>query len=417
LRIVVNDHQGHAPQVQLSRALAARGHDVLFIYSGDVQTPKADYSRKPEDAPGLTFERIDRGRRASASFLSERIHETRLGRVVAKRALAFRPDVLIASHNPLDIQREVQRACRHRNIPFVYWMQDFYATRIDRLVADWNAPVNVAFGSYYHWLERSLLQRSSAVVALAYDHLAILAEVWGVYDRQCMVVPNWAPLDSVTPGPKINPWSQAYGLENKKVVLYAGSLKAEEDPMRLRELAQNLSSQPDVTVVVVSDEEGSARLADEARTRGISNLFVLPFQPYQAYGEMLASADVLLGIVGTQAGIVYAPSKICAYLCAGRPIILAAPWQNVAAQLVRDSGSGVVVPPDKPAALGEAILRYLNDEGLRARTGEKARLYAEQAFDITKITDRFERLFERLSLGPPRQRQQRSAPQAAKAAA
>ena len=130
-----------------------------------------------------------------------------------------------------------------------------------------------------------------------------------------------------------------------------------------------------------------------------------------------ASADVLLGIVGTQAGIVYVPSKICAYLCAERPIILAAPWQNVAAQLVRDSGSGVVVPPDKPAALGEAILRYLNDEGLRARTGEKARLYAEQAFDITKITDRFERLFERLSLGPPRQRQQRSAPQAAKTAA
>ena len=38
MRILVHDYAGHPFQVQLSRALAQRGHDVLHAYCASLQT-------------------------------------------------------------------------------------------------------------------------------------------------------------------------------------------------------------------------------------------------------------------------------------------------------------------------------------------------------------------------------------------
>lgn len=402
MRIVVNDHLGHAPQVQLSRALAARGHDVLHLYSSDAQSPKADLRRRPDNSANFTIEGLTHGARPSASFFGQRFQEARFGRIVAKRAMAFHPDVVIACNNPLDVQRGVQLACRRAQTPFVYWMQDFQSVLLDQSIEGRTALLNIAVGGYYHALEQRLLQRSDAVIPIADDLLAILAESWDVYDRQCMVVRNWAPLDSVTPGPKDNAWSRAQNIADKKVALYVGTLGPMESPMPLVELAERLRSEPDAVVLVIAEGEGADRVAREAQSRSLGNLRVLPFQPYEAYGDILASADVLLGLVDAKAGVLFVPSKVTSYLCAGRPVVLSAPWQNLAAQSVRDSGGGRVVPPDDNAAMGDAVLAYLDDEPLRRQTGQQARAYAERTYDISSIADRFERLCERLTTGPRR---------------
>jgi glycosyltransferase involved in cell wall biosynthesis len=48
--------------------------------------------------------------------------------------------------------------------------------------------------------------------------------------------------------------------------------------------------------------------------------------------------------------------KIFEYLAAERPILAAVPPDGAAAQLVRDTGAGVVVPSDDVDALREALL-------------------------------------------------------------
>jgi colanic acid biosynthesis glycosyl transferase WcaI len=404
VRIAINDHLGHAPQVQLSRALAARGHDVLHVYSRDVQSPKADLRRRADDPSSLTIEGLAHGYSASATFFGQRFREARFGSVVARRVMAFRPDVVIACNNPLDVQRKLQGSCRRAKIPFVFWFQEFQAVRIDQSIEDRGALLNVAAGSYYHSLERWLLQRSDAIIPIADDLLGILAQSWDVYDRQCMVVRNWAPLDSVRPSSKSNAFSNAQDIAAKRVALYVGGLGPMEDPMRLVELAEQLRGRSDVALVVVSEGDGVDRVAHEARSRKLANLKVLPFQPYELYGDVLASADVLIGLVKSDAGVLFVPSKVSSYLCAARPVVLSAPWQNLAAQTIRESRGGIVVSPDEPAALAEAVAGYLDDEDLARQTGLRGRAYAEQAFDIATIADRFERLCERLHKGPRRQR-------------
>jgi glycosyltransferase involved in cell wall biosynthesis len=404
VRIVINDYLGHAPQVQLSRALAVRGHDVLHLYSAELQAPKADLSRRSNDPPKLAIEGLSLNAKQASSFIGRRSQEAKFGRIVAERAMAFRPDVLMAGNNPLDVQRNIQSACRRAQVPFVYWMHEFYSVKIDQMIEQRSAIVNLAIGSYYHWLERMLLQRSDAIVPIADDFLAILAQSWDVSDRQCMVVQRWAPLDHLTPGDKDNTWARSLGLADKRVALYTGSLGSMEDPMLLVELAERLRERSDIQIVAVSEGGGADRVGREASSRGLGNLRVLPFQPYDVYSNVLASADVLLAMVGAQAGILFVPSKVTSYLCAGRPIVMAAPWQNLAAKSVAECGGSQVVPPADADAMASAVVAFMDDAARREETGMRARHYAERTFEISSITDRFERLLERLHTGPARLR-------------
>ena len=177
-----------------------------------------------------------------------------------------------------------------------------------------------------------------------------------------------------------------------------------EDPLLLVQLAEKLRGISDVVILVVSEGVGAERVAREAKSRALPNLRVLPFRSYEIYGNVLASADVLLAMVGAQAGVLFVPSKVTSYLCAGRPIVLSAPWQNLACTTIHESGGGRVVPPGDAAAMTDAVLAFLNDDDLRKQAGALARSYAERTFEISTITDRFERLFERLHSGAPRRR-------------
>src|SRR5690606_29172869 len=75
-------------------------------------------------------------------------------------------------------------------------------------------------------------------------------------------------------------------------------------------------------------------------------------------GSRLAAADALL--VHLKADPLFAitiPSKTQAYMAAGKPIIMGV--EGDAADLVRDSGCGLVIPPQNAEALAAAVENLL----------------------------------------------------------
>jgi len=67
---------------------------------------------------------------------------------------------------------------------------------------------------------------------------------------------------------------------------------------------------------------------NEKKRNDASNLVVFPYQPLDRYAEVLASGDVLLGILNADAGVYSVPSKILSNLCAGRPILFSMPEED-----------------------------------------------------------------------------------------
>jgi glycosyltransferase involved in cell wall biosynthesis len=110
----------------------------------------------------------------------------------------------------------------------------------------------------------------------------------------------------------------------------------------------------------------------------------------QVFADVLASADVLVALLENDAGPFSVPSKILNYLCAGRPVLLSAPGDNLSVRVLGRAGAGECVPAGDEEAFVEAATRLRNEPNRRAELGNAARRYAESSFNILGIADRFE---------------------------
>jgi colanic acid biosynthesis glycosyl transferase WcaI len=390
MRVVVHDYFGHAFPAQLARLLAGRGHDVLHLHCSSFVAGKGRLARADDDPPGLQFAAVDLGQEfAKYDVLRRVVHERKTARSLSWLVTDFEPDVVL-SIGPLVVQSELQRAARRAGAGFVFWQQDVMSAAARRVLGRRSRFVGVASERVVARLERRLLRRSDAVVVVSDDFAPLLRRA-GVAASRVSVIENWAPLVELPALPRENPWAAEHGLEGRAVFLYSGTLGFKHDPSLLLELARWAATH-DALVVVVSEGPGAEWLKE--RERDEPALRVLPYQSHDRFPEVLASADVLVAILEPEAGAFSVPSKILAYLCAARPLLVSVPADNLAARVVERSGGGIVVEPgDTPGFLAAA--RALRDDSTRGiELGSRARAYASIAFDSGKIAARFEAVLE-----------------------
>ena len=389
MRIVLCDYSGHPFQVELSRALATRGHDLLHLHFAEFETPKGKLHRLPEDPPGFAVEGLRLNRDFDKrAFLRRRFWEAEVGRKAAHRALAFRPDVVIGCNMPLDAQWQLQRGCAPRGIPFVFWLQDLYSVAIHHYLGEKFGLLGRAIGRYYMRREQRMLRGSDAVVAISEKFRPPL-ERWKVMRARVHVIPNWAPLSEISPVPKDNAWAHEHGLADKKVALYTGTLGLKHDPALLLELARQGAAQG-LQVVVVSAGAAVEWLAEQKRAARLDNLTLLPFQPMERYREVLGTGDILLAMIDETAAGFSVPSKILSYLAAGKPIVAAIAADNDAAEIIDAAAAGAVVRPGDPIGFCTQVLGLAAEPALHGSLGRNARAFAERHFAIDGIADRFE---------------------------
>lgn len=93
--------------------------------------------------------------------------------------------------------------------------------------------------------------------------------------------------------------------------------------------------------------------------------------PPDAVPALLAEMDIGVAPYPQMAGFYFSPLKIYEYMAAGVAVI--ASRTGHLAEVVSDERTGLLVPPDNPQALCEAIERLLDDDALRQRLGSAGR--------------------------------------------
>lgn len=178
-------------------------------------------------------------------------------------------------------------------------------------------------------------------------------------------------------------------------VVFAGNLGTVQALGTVLDAAELLQLHADVRIVLVGSGSRSNWLQQEVLRRRLRNVQLAGRFAPEAMPAILAQASVLLvSLVRSPIMSQTVPSKIQAYLAAGKPVI--ASLDGEGARVIEASGAGIACPAEDSTGLAEAVLRLraLLDGDLQ-RMGSAGRTYYEQHFDPTVLA---EKLIQHLTL-------------------
>lgn len=220
----------------------------------------------------------------------------------------------------------------------------------------------------------------------------------GVPRDKIACIPNWANVNFIRPLPKEgNAFRIEHQLNGKFVVLYSGNIALTQDLRTVLKAAKRLQHIPEIAFVIVGDPQALEELRQFATTEKIDNILLLPFQEREKLPEMLAAADV--GLILQKRNVISfnMPSKSLVLLASGRPIIASVPLTGTAARVVQQSGGGVVVKPQNPRALANAILDLYQNPSKAESLGEQGREFAVKHYSFQRVLNSYETLFNQVS--------------------
>ena len=389
MKIFIHDFAGHPFQLVLSRELADRGHEVTHAFFAEDPGPKGVMESYLAREGFVDVLPISVGYAYPKGKFLKRLFCDILYRAKLARAIKAKPyDVVISSNTPTWVQGKALQASRCQASSFVYWCQDFYSIAVGALFKKKLGVIGRLVEFVLFAWDRHQIKKSDHVINIT-DAFSDLMAPWCDTDK-ITEINNWGAIDAFQAVNTSKDWAQINGLPlDRPIITYSGTLGLKHDPQLIIQAAE---ANREACFLVVAAGMGADILPD-----GIyENLKKLPLQPFEEFPGVLAASDILIAMIEPEAGSFSVPSKVLSYLCAGKPTVLSAPRDNLAAKIVVESGAGIVVDPGNGDGFVAAIRSLLGDSDMRERMGLAGRAYAETHFDIGQVADKFETVFSRL---------------------
>ena len=246
-------------------------------------------------------------------------------------------------------------------------------------------------------VEYAAYRRADAVVVLTEGFAEELTR-HGMRGQKLHVVRDSEDLDSFQPTTTRAETRRRHGLDpDQPLVTHIGGIGRKQG---LQVAAQAASEdQTGACWLLVGD--GPERPAIE-RSAPAGRMRFLPFLSRPDLADILAASDVALLTQRHRVIESVIPSKLLTYMAAGLPIVAAVHIHSEAARLVCRAKCGLVVQPETPALLRDAIAGLLADPDRRRRLGAAGRLFAEREFDRSKVVARQAAILESLASMPGR---------------
>jgi glycosyltransferase involved in cell wall biosynthesis len=392
MKIVINDYAGHPFQVQLSRELACNGHSVLHTYFASDITPRGNLQKGANDSTNLHIKGLSLGYKFKKySFIQRRKSEIKFGELVVIEIQKFEPEVIICSNTPLDPLKNISKYCKSNNIKVIIWLQDIISVGISHILRKKYGYFALPVGLYYKTIEKKILHDAKHIIGISSGFSDFLDSIQ-IDQSKISYISNWSPINEIPICEKVNSWSECNSLSDKTVLLYAGTLGMKHNPQLLIDLAESFKDDATVIIVIITEGLGASYIEQKIQTKKLTNILLLPFQPFSDLPEVLGSADVLLAILEKEAGKYSVPSKILTYFCSNRPVLLSVPNDNLIYQIVEENSPGVAIDAYSQTSTEDFISsarELVNRPNLRNQLGKNGRQYAEDNFSIKKIASKF----------------------------
>jgi putative colanic acid biosynthesis glycosyltransferase WcaI len=364
--------------VQVAETLA-KSHQVTVVAGRPSYDPDEFYPYKllrRDTRNGVVVERV--GSTAYPRHQMKRRVSNYLSylALAVPRALAIRPDVVLAMTDPPVAGIAGAFIARLAGRPFVYNIRDLYP---DMAIGGDIVRPN-GWASRWEKMHRSALKRAACVIVLGDDmRNRILAK--GVAPERVVVVRDGTSFPASMPV-QSDPVVQEIRSGFPFVALHAGNLGFYGAWGTLLKAAEILRNE-NAALVFVGD--GANRVSLEASAAGSPNVRFLPFRPFEQVPHVMMAGDVHIVTIKRGLEGVVVPSKLYSILAAGRPVLAVAPDSSDAARIVTQSGCGLAADPDDPAAVAKAVCELRSDPARLCEMGRRARETAEKYARVNEL--------------------------------
>lgn len=229
----------------------------------------------------------------------------------------------------------------------------------------------------------SWAERLEAFVYLHADLLTAVTEgvrtrlqAKGVPADKIVFLPNGADTDLYRPLPPDETLRRQLGLEGKHVVLYPGTHGYAHALEGALHAAQQLRGEP-IHFLFVGDGSEKRRLMKMAQDLALDNVTFLPPVPAAEIARYLSVS--CCGLVTQRAIPLFdanRSAKAFPIMAAAKPLVFSGAGEG--ARLVEAAQAGIVIPPEDPKAIADAVRRLVGDSDLAASLGRNGRAYVQQ---------------------------------------
>jgi glycosyltransferase involved in cell wall biosynthesis len=389
-----------APATRLSetaRKLQGLGHDVAVLtcmpHYPTGKVPKA-YGGKliqRENVSGIPVVRTWVLAQPNTGFFRRIIDQLSFACAsVVAAPFAGRQDVIIVDSPPLLLGLSGHIISRMKGARFVFNIADLWPESAVTLGVIRN-PVAIWLAER---IERFIYARADLITVVTKGIRETLIGR-GLPEARVAYLPNGVDANVMRPLPSDEVLRREWMDPPGHIVLYAGNMGLAQGIGTVLDAAKLLRDHSDVRFVLIGEGGDKQHLLERVRREQIDNVLMLKSRPHSDMPAVLNSADIVL--VPLRANKLFEgalPSKVYEAMACEKPVILAA--RGEAARMLNEARGGLVVEPEQPQQLADAVLR-LKDDPQAGEMGRRGREYVLKNVERAAIVNYLDGLLRGLA--------------------
>lgn len=260
-----------------------------------------------------------------------------------------------------------------RNIPFVYCLQDIFP---DSLAGTSLAKKGGLLWKIGRVIEDFTYKYADKIIVISEDFKKnIMAK--GVPEDKIVVIYNWVDQNKVVDVPREkNKLFEKYNIDREKFYIeYSGNIGLTQNMDMLLEVMKELkTTHPDIGLVLVGEGAYKAQVEEIVKRDDLTNVTMIPFQPYEDISHVLSLGDAGLVISKPGVGANSVPSKTWSIMSASRPV-LANFDENELKDILVGNECGIFTKAGDKDAFKRSIIKLYENRDLCKKYGTNGRQF------------------------------------------
>lgn len=272
-----------------------------------------------------------------------------------------------------------------RRRPFVFELRDLWPASI-KAVGAMNDSLAIRV---LEKIEMFLYRRAKLIISVTNSFKSELI-ARGIDGEKISVVINGVDLKQYSPREKDRELENSYGLKDKFVIGYIGTHGMAHALHNILEAAKELHERKEIMFLLVGGGARREALVKQAKIMQLDNVLFVQRQLKEMMPRIWSLCDVsLIQLRDDPLFKSVIPSKIFESMGMGLPILFSLP-EGEATKIIRESKSGVVIPPEQPKILAEAVVSLYENADTRnafADASAKAASAHSRAMQANKMLE------------------------------